>query len=361
MNKKRWMRWRGSSSDKRPRGLKAAPRTKIQKRPRRRKLAGLVTLVLALTMCGVVAQAQQPAGIHRIGILSPSSGSVFPARVEAFRQRLRQLGYVEGKNILIEYRYTEGKAERLPDLAAELVRLKVDIIVTIGPGPTLAAKKASATIPIVFASANDPVGTGLVSSLAQPGGNITGLSLMVPDLDGKRLELLKEAFPKVARVAFLWNPSGLRGNLPLTEMEAAAKPLQLKLLSLEVRSLDDFDSAFARAKREGAQALLTTPDPLVNTQQRQVLDFAAKNRLPAIYHYSEFVEAGGLMSYGPDNTDLWRRAADFVDKILKGTKPADIPVEQPMKFEFLVNLKSAKQLGLTVAPNVLARADRVLK
>ena len=198
----------GFSSD----NLKAAPRTKIQKRPRRRKWLGLITLALALTMCGAVVQAQQPAGIHRIGILSPSSGSVFPARVEAFRRRLRDLGYVEGKNIVIEYRYVEGKGERLPDLAAELVRLKVDVIVTTGPSPTLAAKKASGTIPIVFASANDPVGTGLVSSLARPGGNITGLSLMVPDLDGKRLELLKEAFPKVVRVAFLWGIGWIEGK-----------------------------------------------------------------------------------------------------------------------------------------------------
>jgi putative ABC transport system substrate-binding protein len=291
----------------------------------------------------------------------PTSGSVFPARVEAFRQRLREHGYVEGKNILIEYRDAEGKGERLPDLVAELVRLKVDIIVTVGPGATLAAKKASGTIPIVFASASDPVGTGLVSSLARPGGNITGLSLMVPDLDGKRLELLKEAFPKVARVAFLWNPSGARGNLALTRMEAAAKALGLKLLSLEVRSLDDFEGAFARAKKERAQALITTTGALINTQRRQVLDFAAKNRLPAIYHYSEFVEAGGLMSYGPDNTDLWRRAADFVDKILKGAKPADLPVQQATKFELIINLKAAKQIGLTISPNALSRADRVIK
>ena len=214
----------------------------------------------------------------------------------------------------------------MPDLAAELVQLKVDVIVTTGPGATLAAKKASATIPIVFAAAGDPVGTGLVSSLARPGGNITGLSLMAPDLDGKRLELLKEAFPKVARVAFLWESGGTRGNLALTDMEAPAKALGLKLLSLEVRSLDDFEGAFARAKKERAQALITTTGGLINTQQRRVLDFAAKNRLPAIYHYSEFVEAGGLMSYGPDNTDLWWRAADFVDKILKGAKPADLPV-----------------------------------
>jgi putative ABC transport system substrate-binding protein len=324
----------------------------------KRQWAGLFAIVLAVTFGGAVAQAQEPARIHRIGILIASSASVYSARVEALRQRLRELGYVEGKNIVIEYRYAEGKRERLPDLVAELVRLKVDVIVTSGSA-NLPAKKASATIPIVFAGSADPVGTGLVSSLGRPGGNITGLSNMAPDLDGKRLELLKEAFPKVARVALLWQPSGSRGNLPLTEMEAAAKALGLKLLSLEVRSLDDFEGAFA--KKERAQALITTTGALINTQQRQVLDFAAKNRLPAIYHYSEVVEAGGLMSYGPDNTDLWRRAADFVDKILKGAKPADLPVQQATKFEFLVNMNAAKQIGVTIPQKVLARADRVIK
>jgi putative ABC transport system substrate-binding protein len=312
-------------------------------------------------MCGARAEAQQPARIPRIGILIPDSASVISARLEAFRQRLRDLGYVEGKNIVIEYRYAEGKFERLPDLAAELVRLKVDVIVTTSSAGIMAAKKASATTPIVFAAAADPVGTGIVSSLARPGGNITGLSLMAPDLDGKRLELLKEAFPNIVRVAFLWRTGGPRGNLALTEIEAAAKALGVKLLSLPVRSLDDFDSAFARAKRDGAEALITNPSSLINTQQRQVLDFAAKNRLPATYPASEFVEAGGLMSYAPNYTDLWRRAADFVDKILKGTKPADLPVEQPKKFEFIVNLKTAEQIGLTIPPKVLAQADKVIK
>jgi putative tryptophan/tyrosine transport system substrate-binding protein len=327
----------------------------------RRLCAALLLALCSLLLApGFPAQAQQPAGIPRIGILIAGSASSYLLRVEALRQRLRELGYVEGKNIFIEYRYADGKLERLADLAAELVRLKVDVIVTTGSN-TLAAKKASATIPIVFAVAGDPVGSGLVSSLARPGGNITGLSLMAPDLDGKRLELLKEAFPKVARVAFLWVPVDSRGNLALTEMEAAAKALGVKLQSLDVRSLDDFDSAFARANREGAQALIATASPLINTQQRQVLDFAAKNRLPAMYETSEFVEAGGLMSYAPNFADLWRRAAGYVDKILKGAKPADLPVEQPTKFEFVVNLKSAKQIGVTVPPNVLARADRVIK
>jgi putative ABC transport system substrate-binding protein len=325
-----------------------------------KQILGFVLSAMLFALGGS-AEAQQPARIPRIGILSQVPGSVFAARVEAFRRRLRELGYIEGKNIFIEYRYADGKRERLPDLVGELVRLKVDVIVTIGPSATLAAKKASGTIPIVFAGASDPVGTGIVSSLARPGGNITGLSLMAPDLDGKRLELLKEAFPKVARVALLWPPSGSRGNLPLTDMEAAAKALGVKLLSLEVRSLDDFEGAFARAKKERAQALITTTGALINTQQRRVLDFAAKNRLPAIYHYSEFVEAGGLMSYGPNNADVFRRAADFVDKILKGTKPADMPVEQPTKFEFLVNMNAAKQIGMTIPQKVLERADKVIR
>ncbi len=320
-----------------------------------------VALCTMLLTFSLSAEAQQPTRIPRIGILVASSGSAQSARVEAFRQRLREIGYVEGKNIVIEYRYAEGKLERLPDLAAELVRLKVDVIVTGGSPGILAAKKASPTIPIVFVGIGDPVGSGLVSSLARPGGNITGLSNIAEDLNGKRLELLKEAFPMIARVAFLWEPGGSRGNPALTDMEAAAKALGLKLQSLEVRSLDDFDSAFARAKRERAQALITFPTALINTQQRQVLEFAAKNRLPAMYPTSEFVEAGGLMSYAPNQVDLWRRAADFVDKILKGTKPADIPVEQPTKFEFVINLKSAKQIGVVVPPNVLARADRVIR
>jgi putative ABC transport system substrate-binding protein len=327
------------------------------------KNAVALPILVAVMLLGVAltAEAQQPVRIPRIGILITASASSFSARVEAFRQRLRELGYVEGKNIVIEYRYAEGKRERLSALAAELVRLKVDVIVTTGVVPVLAAKKANPTIPIVFAASSDPVGSGLVSSLAQPGGTITGLSQMAPDLDGKRLELLKEAFPKIVRVAFLWQAGGIRGNLELTDMEAAAKVLGIKLLSLPVRSLDDFDSAFARAKREGAQTLITTTGALIVTQRRRVLDFAAKNRLPAMYPNSEFVEAGGLMSYGPDYTELWRRAADFVDKILKGTKPADMPVEQPTKFEFLVNLKTAKQIGLTIPQKVLERADKVIR
>jgi len=325
-----------------------------------RKWAGLFAIIVALTVCGPRAEAQQAVRILRIGILIATSASSVSARLEAFRQRLRELGYVDGRNIIIEYRYAEGKLERLADLAAELIQLKVDVIVTAGPA-TLAAKKATATIPIVFTAANDPLGTGVVSSLARPGGNITGLSVMAPDLDGKRLELLKEAFPKIARVAFLWQSGGSRGNLALTEMEAPAKAFGLKLQSLEVRGPDDFATVFERAKRDGTQALITTPNPLISAQQRQVLDFAAKNRLPAMYPASEFVDAGGLMSYAANYVDLYRRTADFVDKILKGSKPADIPVEQPTRFEFIINLKTAKQIGLTIPPNVLVRASRVIK
>jgi putative ABC transport system substrate-binding protein len=320
-----------------------------------------ILVAVVLLALGVAAEAQQPARIPRVGILAGASASNVSPRVEAFRQRLRELGYVEEKNIVIEYRYAEGKRERLPDLAAELVRLKVDVIVAFSPAAILAAKKASPAIPIVFASVGDPVGDGLVSSLARPGGNITGLSAMSPDLDGKRLELLKEAFPKVARVAFLWPSGGTRGNLTLTDMEAAANTLGLKVLSLPVRGLDDFESAFARAKRDGAQALITTPNSLIITQQRQLLDFAAKNRLPAMYPTSEFVEAGGLMSYAPNHADLWRRAATYVDNILKGAKPADLPVEQPTKFELVINLKTAKALDLTIPQSVLYRADKVIK
>jgi putative ABC transport system substrate-binding protein len=326
----------------------------------RNKLVGFALGAMLLALC-VPVDAQQPERIPRIGVLAGPSASFFSARLESFRQGLRELGYVEGKNILFEDRYAEGKLDRLPDLAAELVRLKVDLIVTASDPAIWAAKKAGPTIPIVFAATSDPVRSGIVSSLARPGGNITGLTNMSPDLGGKRLELLKEAFPKVTRVAHFWVPGGSRANLPLTEMEAPARALGLKLQSVEVRSLADFASAFETAKRESAQALTTAPQPLINTQQLRLLDFAAKSRLPGMYSTSEFVEAGGLMSYAPNYADLFRRAATFVDKILKGAKPADIPVEQPTKFEFIVNLKAAKAIGLTVPPNVLARADRVIR
>jgi putative ABC transport system substrate-binding protein len=307
------------------------------------------------------ADAQQPKKVPRIGVLAAPTASVFSSRFEAFRQGLRELGYLEGKKISIEYRYAEGKLDRLPHFAAELVHLKVDVILTAGEFGVLAAKNATSTIPIVFAVTEDAVASGLVSSLARPGGNVTGLTVLAADLGGKRLELLKESFPKAARVAFLWPSGGPRGNLPFTEMEAAAKALGLKLQSLPVGGLDDFEPAFEAAKREGAHALVTTPTAVINTQRDRIVDFAAKNRLPAIYAGPEFVDAGGLMYYGPNYPDLFRRAATYVDKILKGAKPADLPVEQPTKFELVINLKTAKQIGVTIPPNVLVRADRVIK
>jgi putative ABC transport system substrate-binding protein len=310
---------------------------------------------------GVQAQAQQPAKVPQIGFLASRSPSSFSSETEAFRQGLRELGYVEGQNIGIEYRYAEGKTDRFADLATELVRLKVDVIVTSSTPGVLAAKKASSTIPIVFGAINDPVASGLVASLARPGGNITGLTNLSPDLDGKRLELLKESFPKViiTRVGYLWNPDA--PGTGWTRMQAAASGLGLQLQPLEARSADDFDSAFEAALRERVNALITLPNPLTNTHHKRIVDFATKSRLPAIYPNRVYVDAGGLMSYAPDLNANYRRAAIFVDKILKGTKPADIPVEQPTKFEFVINLKTAKQIGLTIPPNVLARADKVIK
>jgi putative ABC transport system substrate-binding protein len=326
----------------------------------KRKISVFTLSAMLFALCGSV-DAQQPKKVTRIGFLAPPTAPFLSTRVEAFRQGLRQLGYLEGKNISIEYRYAEGKLDRLPHLAAELVHLKPDVILTASEIGVLAAKNATSTIPIVFAVAEDAVESGLVSSLARPGGNVTGLTILAADLGGKRLELLKESFPKVVRVAFLWRSGGPRENLPFTEMESAAKAFGLRLQSLPVRGLDDFQPQFEAAKREGAQGLITTPDPLINTQQLRVLDFAAKNRLPAMYPSSEFVDLGGLMSYAPNYLDLFRRAATYVDKILKGAKPADLPVEQPIKFEFIINLKAAKQIGLTIPPNVLVRADKVIK
>ncbi|HSE87322.1 MAG TPA: ABC transporter substrate-binding protein [Candidatus Binatia bacterium] len=323
--------------------------------------------ITVLTLCAMLfalclpVEAQQPKKVPRIGFLGGASASSYAVRINAFRQGLNQLGYIEGKNIVIEYRYAEGKLDRLPALAKELVGLKPDVIVAAPTPSVLAAKKASAMIPIVFVSVGDPVGSGLVASLARPGGNITGLTVLVPELSGKRLELLKEAIPNVIRVAALWNPANPAQELVWKEIQAAAQELRLQLQSLEVRSANDFDIAFEAALRERAQALIPSPDPLINTQLKRIVEFAAKNRLPAMYGGPEVVDAGGLMSYAPNYTDHYRRTATYVDKILKGTKPADLPVEQPKKFEFIINLKTAKQIGLTIPPNVLARADKVIK
>ena len=327
----------------------------------KRKITDFTVCAMLFGLCAT-AEAQQTKKIPRIGYLAPGSPSAGVTTLEAFRQGLRELGYVEGKNLIIEYRWAEGKADRLPPLAAELVRLKVDAIFASGAvQPALVAKDATTTIPIVFVAVGDPVALGLVASLARPGGNITGNSSMGPDLSGKRLELVKETVPKMSRVAVLWNPNNPSSVTNMKETKAAAPSLGIKLQSLEIRESNELEPAFSAMKKEGAEAIVTINSPHITNQRKQVVDLAAKNRLPAIYAESQWVDAGGLMSYGPNYPDLWRRAAVYVDKILKGSKPADLPVEQPTKFEFIINLKAAKQIGLTIPPNVLLRADKVIK
>jgi len=323
--------------------------------------------ITVLTLCAMLfalcssAHAQQPKKVPRIGYLSNTSPSADSARYEAFRQGLRELGYVAGKNVVIEYRYTEGKSDRLPALAAELVRLRVDVVVTGGGATTRAAKEATTTIPIVFAQDGDPVASGFVASLARPGGNITGLSNFAPELNGKRLELLKEIVPKLSRVAVL-GTSTVPGHARfLKETEPAAGALRLQLQFLDVRAPKDIETAFRAASKGRADGLLVLSGPVLTSHRTQVLDLAVESRLPAIYNFPEWVEAGGVMSYGVNLTDLFQRAATYVDKILKGAKPADLPVEQPKKFEFIINLKAAKQIGLTIPPEVLARANRLIR
>jgi putative tryptophan/tyrosine transport system substrate-binding protein len=320
-----------------------------------------ILVAVVLLALGVIAQAQQPNKVPRIGFLSLSSPAALAARIEAFRQGLRELGYVEGKNIVIEYRYAEGKLERIRALSAELVHLKVNIIVTAGPSATRPAKEATSTIPIVMAFDTDPVANGFVASLARPGGNITGLSTLSPEISGKQLEFLKEIVPKLSRVAVFGSSIAPGNAQALKEIEVAAEAFGVKLQYLEVRDAKDIETAFRAASKGRADAVLVLPSPITLSQRRQVVDLAANSRLPAIYWATEFVEAGGLMTYSVSFTDLFRRAATYVDKILKGTKPADLPVEQPTKFEFVINLKTAKQIGLTIPPNVLARADKVIK
>jgi putative tryptophan/tyrosine transport system substrate-binding protein len=326
-----------------------------------RKWAGLFAIIVALTVCGVKAQAQQPTKVHRVGFLTANDFSALAARIEALRQGLRELGYVEAKNIVIEYRYAEGKPDRLPALAAELVRLKVDIIVSAGPQSTRAAKEATVTIPIVMAFDFDPVGNGFVASLARPGGNITGLSTLAPEISGKQLELLKEIVPSLSRVAVLGNSTDPGNAQVVGETERAAVALGVRHLYLDVRAPEDIETAFRAASKGRADAVLSLSSFLFISQRKQLVDLAVKSRLPAIYDRAEYVEDGGLMTYSVSQTDLFRRAAIYVDKILKGTKPADLPVEQPKKFELIINLKAAKQIGLTIPPNVLARADKVIK
>jgi putative ABC transport system substrate-binding protein len=318
-------------------------------------------LATVLLTTAPFATAQQPAKIPRIGFLVTVTLSNIPARTEAFRQGLRELKYVEGKNIFIEWRSAEGKNDHLPSLAAELVSLKVNVIVTGGAQPTRAAKQATSTIPIVMANDPDPVGSGAVASLARPGGNITGLSTLSPEISGKQLELLKEIVPKLSRVAVLGSSAQPGNAQMLREVELAAKAFGVKLQYLEVVSPKDIEIAFRAASKGRAEGVLVLQSALFVNERAQIENLTVKNRLPTMYFASEFVEEGGLMSYGVNVADLFRRAATHVDKILKGRTPADLPVEQPMKFEFIVNLKAAKRIGLTIPPNVLVRADRVIR
>jgi len=310
---------------------------------------------------GFPAEAQQQKKVYRIGYLSSTDPAADSLRAEAFRQGLRELSYVEGQNIVIEYRYAEGVADRFPNLAAELVQLKVDVIVVIGTLPAQAAKYATETIPIVMTYVTDPVGTGLVASLAHPGGNVTGLSNLFQDVGGKQLELLKEAFPKISRVAVLWDPANASNALWLGELKVAAAALRITLQPREAHDPDDLEPAFAAIKRDGANAFVVLLNALVSNYRARIANFAAKSRLPAMYPHSGFTNDGGLMSFGPNPLDSARRAAVYVDKILKGAKPAELPIEQPKKLEFIINLKTAKQMGLVIPGSVLYRVDRVIE
>jgi putative ABC transport system substrate-binding protein len=318
----------------------------------------VIAAVLALYL---PAQAQQPARIPKIGIFGVGTAASFAPSLLALRQELRALGYIEGKNIVIESRYADNKPGAFAVMSDELVRLKVDVILTPGTLPALSAKNATGTIPIVFYFVGDPVAAGLVDSLARPGGNVTGFSIIAPMLAGKRLEVLKETIPKLARIALLWNPQDPASAQQWKESQLPARELGLQLRSMEVSSVDKYEAAFNEATKARSAALAVTLHGLANNNQKQIVDLAAKNRLPAIYARRDYVERGGMMSYGADNAEPYRRAAVFVDKILKGAKPADLPVEQPTKFELVINLKTARQIGLTIPPNVLARADKVIK
>ena len=321
----------------------------------------LVWLLINFFVANVsIAQAQQPTKIARIAFLGVASPSSISARIDAFRQGLRELGYVEAKNIVIEYRYAEN-ADRLPALAAELVRLKVDAIVTGGPGSTHAAKEATSTIPIVMASDPDPVANGFVASLARPGGNITGLSTLAPELSGKQLELLKETIPKLSRLAVFGTSTNPGHAQVLKEIDLAARAFKVKFQYLDILRPKDIETAFRAASKGRAEAVIVLASAVLNSHRTQVVELAVKNRLPAIYPFVEFVESGGLMTYSTNFTELHRRAATFVDKILKGRPPTELPVEQPMKFDFVINLQAAKAIGLTVPPNVLVRATKVIR
>jgi putative ABC transport system substrate-binding protein len=324
-----------------------------------------LTLIVAFTLSVLLTppatEAQQRAHLPRVGYLGTSSASLEPELVKAFREGLRDLGYVEGQNILIEYRWAEGNYQRFPDLVADLVNLKVDLILTAGTPGALAAKRATQTIPIVMAVTGDAVGTGLVSSLARPGGNLTGLTTMVPDLEGKRLEILREVVPKLTTLVVLLNTANPLTAIQWKQTTISAKTLGIQLQPVELRRPEEFKDAFAKVARQRPDGITMVADRFLLAHRMQIVDFVAKTRLPAIYPYRDFVVAGGLMSYSPSYEDLFRRSATYVDKILKGAKPSDLPIEQPTKFELLVNMKTAKTLGVPIPPSLLLRADHVVE
>jgi putative ABC transport system substrate-binding protein len=325
---------------------------------RSRKLISIAVSAILLALSSP-ADAQQAKKIPRIGFLSPTSDD---SRVEAFRQGLRELGYIDGQSIAIEYRWAEGSFERLPELAVELVRLKPDIIVAVVTQASLAAKKATATIPIVMIGVADPEVSGLVPSLARPGANLTGTSSMTAEIVGKQLELLKETFPKISRVAALWNPANpIFQAIQRKEAESAARALGVQLQIQEARGLDEIDRAFAALATELTRALIILNDPVFTAERKRIADQSAKYRILSVSGTLEYTDAGGLMAYGPSFPEIYRRASTYVDKILKGAKPSDLPVERPTKFELIINLKAAKHIGVTIPPNVLARADKVIK
>lgn len=328
---------------------------------RLRSIGLIVTLALGILVAPLAARAQPPGKVYRIGYLHP--GSVRSATaLDAFRAGLRDFGWVEGQNILIEYRWAEGKYELLPELAAELVQLNVDLIITTTTPSVLAAQKASKTIPIVFVGVGDPVAQGLVASLARPGGNLTGTTTMLPELTAKGLELLREAAPRISRVAILYNLANPAYGPLMKGIEVPARRLGVEVQLVGVQTPNELERAFAAMKKERADGLLVHRDPVFHADfRKRIVELAAEHRLPAIYRYVEAVEAGGLMGYGPNTSDMWRRAATYVDKILKGAKPADLPVEQPTRFELVINLKTAKTLGITIPPSVLLRADHVIQ
>ena len=322
---------------------------------------GVVALVVAFALCGAVAEAQQQGKVAKLGWLGARPADTAAEQRESLGRELRVRGYVDGKSIAFEYRYADNKLDRLPALAEELVNLKVDVILTGSTAEAIAAKNATRTIPIVFLGGGDPVAAGLVDSFARPGGNITGFATITPVLAGKRLELLKETVPKLSRVALLWNPQTSGSSLVWKESQLAALELGLTLHSMEVRSANDFEGAFKAAIKVGSAAFAVAGSPFMSSHQNQIADLATRYRLPAIYTRGDYVASGGLMSYGADLSELYKRAAYYVDRILKGAMPADLPVEQPMRFEMVINLKTAKTLGLTIPPIVLMRATKVIK